>query len=236
DLNLIKLFISNGIPVIIETGYMPEGYDWIGHYQTVIGYDDAAGVFYINDSFLGASTVEAYSFVDSFWRHFNRRFIIVYKPDDEALVARILGKLADPDQAAQHALETAAQEGQQNPSDPYVFFNIGSAYAALGDYELAAAGYDVARQKENPPLPFRMLWYQFGMFEAYYNVGRYNDVIALAESNLLTTGNYVEEIHYWYGQALAAQGKTTDAISAFRQALRLNANYDAAQTALDALQ
>ncbi|MBC8100391.1 MAG: C39 family peptidase [Armatimonadetes bacterium] len=236
DLNLIKLFISNGIPVIIETGYMPEGYDWIGHYQTVVGYDDATGVFYINDSFLGPSTVETYSFVDSFWRHFNRRFIIVYKPDDEALVARILGNLADPDQAAQHALEVAAQEGRQNPSDPYVFFNIGSAYAALGDYELAAAGYDLARQKENPPLPFRMLWYQFGMFEAYYHVGRYDDVIALAESNLLTTGDYVEEIHYWYGQALAAQGKTTEAMSAFRQALRLKPNYEAAQTALDALQ
>jgi hypothetical protein len=38
DMELLKQFLAHDLPVIIETGYMPEGYDWIGHYQTVVGY------------------------------------------------------------------------------------------------------------------------------------------------------------------------------------------------------
>ncbi len=53
DMELLKDFIAANIPVIVETGYSLEGEDWLGHYQTLVGYDDAQNVFYIYDSWLG---------------------------------------------------------------------------------------------------------------------------------------------------------------------------------------
>ena len=37
---MLKRLLANNLPVIIETGYMYEGSSWLGHYQTVVGYDD----------------------------------------------------------------------------------------------------------------------------------------------------------------------------------------------------
>ena len=38
-LDLLRTLIANDFPVIIEAGYEPEGYDWMGHYLLVMGYD-----------------------------------------------------------------------------------------------------------------------------------------------------------------------------------------------------
>ena len=111
--------------------------------------------------------------------------------------------------------------------DKYAWFNMGTSYVALKDYENAALAYDRAFQLQ---LPWRMLWYQFGPYEAYYNVGRYNDVLALAKSNLGTT-TYVEETYYYEGLAFAAEGDRTKALSNFDQALGLNKNFFPAQEA-----
>ncbi len=43
--NLLKDFIAANIPVIIETGYSLEGENWLGHYQTIVGYDDNQSSF-----------------------------------------------------------------------------------------------------------------------------------------------------------------------------------------------
>src|SRR5262249_15644142 len=53
DMELIKRLLANKLPVLIETGYMFEGSDWLGHYQTVVGYDDTKQNFYVYDSYLG---------------------------------------------------------------------------------------------------------------------------------------------------------------------------------------
>jgi hypothetical protein len=81
-----------------------------------------------------------------------------------------------------------------------------------------------------------MLWYQFGLFEAYYEVMRYDDVLNYVNANLANGGEYVEETYYWQGRAFAAQGRTAEAAEAFRNALRQNRLFAAAQTALNALQ
>lgn len=237
DMELLKQFIFNNIPIIIETAYMPEGYDWIGHYQTVVGYDDNAGVFYLYDSYLGTGVAgeglaEPYAEFDENWKAFNRVFIAVYEPSREWLVQQILGERADLTRAAEIALETAQEEARANRQDKFAWFNIGTAYTRLGQYEEAARAFDYALQLN---LPFRMLWYQFGPFEAYFNVGRYDNVLALVNNNLTNGGQYVEETYYWQGRVFAAQGRTADATSAFRRALDRNPLYAAAQQALNSL-
>jgi tetratricopeptide (TPR) repeat protein len=233
---MLKALIAANYPVIIETGEMFEAYDWIGHYRTLVAYDDILGVFYAYDSFLGISNGEGvtipYREQDERWKAFNRVFIVLYPPQDEQKVAAILGPLYDEQSANEHAFAVAQNEARQNPQDAFAWFNMGSSLAALGRYEEAARAYDRARQIGE--LPWRMLWYQFGVFEAYFNVGRYDDIIALAQANLNNSPE-LEESYYWQGRALAAQGKTTEAATAFRAALRRNPRYEAARIALDGL-
>ncbi|PJF40043.1 MAG: tetratricopeptide repeat protein [Chloroflexi bacterium] len=234
DIEMIKRFVANNIPVIVETGYMPEGYDWLGHYQTVVGYDDTTGNFFLYDSFLGSGEngegiTESYPLLDSNWQAFNRTFMVVYQPEDEGLVREILGDLADPTVAAEIALETAQREAREDRQNGFAWFNIGSSLNALGRYEEAAAAFDQARRVG---LPWRMLWYQFGPFETYYNVGRYDDVMSLVNVNLNNGGEYVEETHYWQGMVYQELGQQAQAASSFRRALAHNPLYADAQTAL----
>jgi hypothetical protein len=124
DMELLKDLVAANFPVVIETGGpFAEGYDWIGHYQTVVGYDDNQRQIYLYDSYLGTGTsgegvAESYDIFDDRWQDFNRVFIVIYEPDRESLVAQILGERADPTRAAEIALETARAEAPANPTDP----------------------------------------------------------------------------------------------------------------------
>lgn len=238
DLEMLKRFVAAQMPVIIETGYMPEGYDWLGHYQTVVAYDDLQDLFYLYDSYLGAGEggeglAESYTDLDRNWQHFNRTFIVIYEPSREAEVRDILGDRADPIRAAEMALEVARSEARANPRDVFAWFNIGTSLTRLGLYEEAAVAYDKARSEGS--LPWRMTWYQFGPFEAYYHSGRYNDVLALVDINLTNGAQYVEETYFWQGRVLEAQGDLSGARQAFNRALQHNYLYTEARDALDSL-
>jgi tetratricopeptide (TPR) repeat protein len=80
-----------------------------------------------------------------------------------------------------------------------------------------------------------MLWYQFQPFRAYFQVGRYQEVLALADATLATTPD-VEELHYWRARALFMLGARDDAIKAARKAILLNPNYTQAQAFLSKLE
>ncbi|MCA0452791.1 MAG: C39 family peptidase [Chloroflexi bacterium] len=237
DMQLIKRLVSSGLPVLIETGYMFEGSDWLGHYQTVVGYDDTKQLFFVYDSYLGTGEngngmPKTYEDFDNFWENFNRTFIVLYKPDEEGLVRSILGDRADVTKANELAAQTAQQEATANPQNAFAWFNLGSSLTRLGKYQQAAAAFDKARQVG---LHWRMTLYQFTPFEAYFNVGRYEEIMSLTNANLLNGGQYVEETYYWQGKVYAAENDTAKASEAFRKALARNRNYTAAQDALNAL-
>ena len=240
DLDLLRLLIANEFPVIVERGHMFGGYDWVGHYQTLVGYNDAQQVFYAYDSFLGIGEsnegiTEGYAELDEHWRAFNRAFIVVYHPANEAYLMDLLADRAGPIRAAEHAFAVAQAEAGINPQDSFAWFNMGTSLTTLGLYSDAARAFDRASATEGG-LPWRMLWYQFGPFEAYYEVMRYDDVLNYVNANLANNGEYVEETYYWQGRAFAAQGRTGEAAEAFRNALRHNRLFTPAQSALDALQ
>lgn len=237
DMRLIKQLVSNRFPVLIETGYMFEGSDWLGHYQTVVGYDDTKQVFYVYDSYLGTGEngtgmPKTYEDFDTFWENFNRTFIVLYKPEEEGTIRALLGDRADVTKAYEIAAQTAQQEASENPQNAFAWFNLGSSLTKLGKFQQAAAAFDKARQVG---LHWRMTLYQFGPFEAYFNVGRYEEIMSLTNANLLNGGQYVEETYYWQGKVYAAQNDATKAATAFRQALARNPRYTAAQDALNAL-
>ncbi|HLF25214.1 MAG TPA: tetratricopeptide repeat protein [Anaerolineae bacterium] len=230
--DLLKRFLQAGIPVIVEKGFEPDPADgWEGHYELLIGYSDAKQEFVAMDSYTGPNQSVKYTDLDWYWSHFNRTYISVYTAEQEETVMQLLGPDVDPDANAANALASAQAEASANPSNPFVWFNVGSSFAALGEYESAASAYDQARSLG---LPWRMTWYQFGIFEAYYQTGRFEDVLALADATLAKTA-YIEELWYYRGLVHQAQGELDAARQQFNQALRYNPNFKAAADALAAL-
>ncbi|MEM6282246.1 MAG: C39 family peptidase [Chloroflexota bacterium] len=233
NLDVLKELVAAEFPVMVELGYAPEGNDWLGHYQTVVGYDDSVGSLYVIDTYIPSDQglPVRYRDFDSDWEQFARTFIVYYPPERESTVMNILGDLSTEEGAYQRVLRESQQAARANPDNPYAWFNLGKAQTYLGQYEAAATAFDQARVKG---LPWRMLWYQFEPFEAYFETGRYSDVLALVESNETTLGGgFVEETHYWEGRVLEAQGDRSAAASSFRRALSQNRNFDAAQVALE---
>lgn len=237
--DLLRRLVSNGIPVLIETWVVPEPDNGLGHYRLITGYDDAEEYWIAYDSLLAFGLINPagdyrgvrvpYNEFDSLWSVFNRLYIVVYPDAQTPLVQSILGDNFAPPTTWQQALLQAQTATQQQPDDAFAWFSLGSTLAALADYPTAAAAFDRARQLG---LPRRMDWYQYEPLQAYYRVGRYADMLTITDAVLAQTPS-IEDIHYWRGQALAAQGQTDAARQSWQQALDLNPNFAPARTALD---
>ncbi len=236
--SLMKLLLSNGVPVIIETWLEEEPNDGMGHYRMLTGYDEAEQYWIGYDSYVDTGLFSsfrtyrgirmAYGETEELWSVFNHTYLLVYTEAQRPAIESIFGAALDADIMWQEALAAAHQAVQAQPNNAFAWFNLGTDLTALGDYAGAADAYDRARAFG---LPWRMLWYQFGPFAAYHAVGRYQDVVALADATLVNTQS-IEELHYWRGMGLAGLGSLDAARQAWQQALRLNPDYHPAQNAL----
>ena len=252
DLNLLKQFVANGIPVIIEKGYDPgRGEGWYGHYLTVHGYDDEGLVFFSKDTYLGpfdgTSRMDSYTDILEGWKAFNYTFIAIYRPEQEALVQQIVGPdMADPLTMWQQAALKAQEESEADSEDAFAWFNLGTSITAMGEitgdnafYQQGAAAFDRAFAVG---VPGRMLWYQFRTYIAYMKIGRYQDMVSLTDAMLSNSdprvrdgSTYVEETYLYRGHAFAFLGDISQARAAYQRALELNANFYPAQIALDSI-
>ena len=118
-----------------------------------------------------------------------------------------------------------------NPQDKFAQFNIGTSLLKLGDAAGAVQAYQTARELK---LPWRMLWYQFGLYEANFAQGNYDNLVKVT-SEILKVKAGLEESYYWRGKAQAALGNADAARQDFQQALQYRENYQEAQTALNGL-
>lgn len=247
DLELVKRLIAAGYPVIIEKGLEPsEWQGWMGHYLTLVGFDEPTRTLLAMDSYLGpwdgSGRREEYDFVEGLWAQFNHAFILVYPPEREEEVMAILGpRFGDPQAMWQAAGHEASIRLQTAPEDAFAWFNLGTNLTRLAEvserpelYARASTAYDRARQLG---LPWRMLWYQFDPYVAYLAAGRFEDVLTLTEATLSNSGGRdVEETYLYRGHALQALGNTVQARAAYLEALELNPNLVQAELALEALE
>jgi hypothetical protein len=236
DVDLLKRSLSSGYPVIVETWFVPEPDDEMGHYRLLTGYDDVRQEFTVQDSYQGAHQIISYAELEDLWKVFNRVYVVITKAGQARELQALLGNgrslsgsEADSEAMYTKALAVALAEIEVDPKDRYAWFNAGTNYLGLGQYEQAASAYDQARLLK---LPWRMLWYQFGPFEAYLRAGRYQDVIDLADANLRITPN-LEESYYYRALARRALGDETGARQDLEAALRYNPHYRQAAEALN---
>jgi len=237
DLELLKQLLAADFPVIIEKGYEPEGYDWMGHYLLLIGYDDTQRIFYSYDSFLGHGNFqglrEEYDYIEQMWWHFNNTFIVIYDETREAELLDLMGdNHATLDAAYAYAGQQAQLRAQEDPTDAWARFNIAESLTMLGQYDAATAFFRQAFDMR--VLPWRTMWYRFTPFEAFYQNGQFDTVLELVRNNKNTTP-YVEEWHYYEGLVYASRGEIDAARTAFGTALAYNSGYTAAEEALAAV-
>lgn len=247
DLDLLRTLIANDFPVIIEIGLDPPGevawLEWYGHYLLATGYDDEIEELWVFDSLIWtaeslASTnstegrVYTYAELEQYWPHFNNTFIVLYDQARADELEAILGDKVDDQLMWEQALVAAQGAVEENSEDAFAWFNLGTAYTELGQFERAATAFDKARSIS---LPWRMLWYQFGPYEAYYETGRYVDVVLLANTTLKDRP-YFEESFYWRGLAQAALGDTESALASLQAAADFNPNFAPAVQALADIQ
>lgn len=230
SVDIVKRFIANGYPVIAEKGLIMKS-GWVGHYVLITGYDDATQTWLVQDVTRGPDQYIPYATLDKDWQEFNRLFILVYPAGDEAKVMAFLGPDADEAQNRRRALGVAQAETKSDPNNAFTWFNLGSNLNYFDRYGEAAAAFDQARSLG---LPWRMLFYQFGPYRAYFNIGRYRDVIDLADATL-GARPHLEESFFWRGWARYSLGDYYGAVDDFRAALQINPNFDDAKTALQTL-
>lgn len=235
SLQLLKELISANFPVIIEAGYDPEPnrLGWMGHYLLLHTYDDTQETFVTHDSYSGPNLPYSYEHVQEFWQHFNYTYIVLYQPNRLESLQAILDDNFDTYQNYNNALEIARAEATNDPEDAFAWFNLGTNFVALDMFEEASIAYDQAR---NVGLPWRMLWYQFGLYEAYNAVERYQDTITLARTVLNDGGGeYVEETFYYAGVAREGLGENSRALDNYNAAITFNPNFNPAREARDQL-
>lgn len=235
-LDMLKALVAGGFPVLVENIYYdgPDSFrDWMGHNRVIMGYDDTLEVLYSFDSLLGngedgQGRPIPYADIDVRWKPFNRDYLVIYRPEEEERLQAIMGDHWDPIYNAEWALAQSQAELNTEHADSFTLFNIGSSLVALGRYEEAADYFDQAR---GLGLPWRMLWYQYGPFEAYYQMGRYDDVLQMARDVIASTPG-VEEVYYYAALAYQAQGDMLRAEANYQVAIQRNVDYDAAIEAL----
>lgn len=242
NLETIKKYIAAGFPVIIEKGYDPAHDDWMGHYLTFNGYDDALAQFTTQDSLIMPDFPVPYDLVEDRWRDFNNTYLVIYPPEREAEILSILGPQSDEaynyQYTAQHSLqETEALTGRDQF---FAWFNLGSTLVSLEDYAAAATAFDnafgVYPNIPKDERPWRVMWYREEPYAAYYHTGRYQDIIELANNTFFALGEYtLEESFYWRGLAKEALNDMNGAIFDLKKAVELNPNYLPPREALERL-
>jgi hypothetical protein len=228
----LKRFIAAGLPVMIEKGFDVPGKEWMGHYELLVGYDDAASRFQALDSYSGDGYDKGFTLpvpydqLAEYWRHFNYTYLVIYPSDREAEVFALLGEDLDTEYnfgqaAARASNEIVALAGRDLF---FAWYNRGTSLVWLRDYQGAAAAYDAAFQVyatlAPEQRPWRVFWYETGPYFAYFYSGRYYDVINLADQTLSTTDEpALEESFLWRARARNALGDVEGAIEDLRTSL-----------------
>jgi tetratricopeptide (TPR) repeat protein len=249
SIDMAKQVVAAGFPVLVEKGvYFPDAgtgrVSWMGHYNIILGYDDAKQQFITHDSFLpdGKFKHFGYDELKQQWRAFDYIFLIVYPSDQWDTLAQALGPYADETQSYTIAQTIAKNEMGSTTGVDHFFamFNQGTNLVKQQDFSGAANIYDEAYNfyatLAEQTRPYRMTWYQTGPYFSYFYAGRYQDVVKLAETTLATTNEpYLEESYYWRSLAETKLGQRDLAVKDLCTSLKYHSSFPPAVGALQDL-
>ncbi|MBC7252027.1 MAG: tetratricopeptide repeat protein [Anaerolineae bacterium] len=223
------LLASNKIPAIVEIWIEYQG--GMGHFRVLRGFDADEQKLIMHDPLGGPDLRLSHEMLEAGWQAFNRHYLIVYRPEQEPIVAAILGEDYDEETMYRRALDVALARVDDQPGNAFAWLNLGDDYAALHQYEKARQAYEQAMAIG---LPDHLLWYHYEPLEVYNALGDYQRTIELTTAIIHQT-NGLEEMYYLRGRAYQGLGELDQATADYQAALARNPNYTAAQEALQEL-
>ncbi len=230
DVNTVKTLLANGFYVVVEDWLHPN--EDIGHITIIRGFDDEKGVFIADDSYIGVNITYKYdTFLNTQWKAFNWEYLPVYKKGQESLLRAIVGENWDETKMYQNAIKRNQKLLENDPNDFYLWFNLGTSYYALGDYQKAKEAFE---KSKSYGWPRRMLWYQYQPVQTYNKLGEYQKALDLAALGLASNDSYAE-LHLENAIAYRGLGNLDKAREEAEKALNFAPNYKAAQDFLDSL-
>jgi tetratricopeptide (TPR) repeat protein len=230
DLDLVRRLINGGIPVLTE-GWLRVGED-VGHYRLVRGYDLETGELLTQDSYHGPDIWVSGEDFEAMWRPFFFAYAPLYRPEQEPLVAAIVGADWYDTAMASRALEDAQEAVDVAPDDPFGWYNLGTARFLHEDFDGAVSAFE---RSVSIGLPSRFFWYQFDFFAALNATGRHQRVLELT-TPLITQVDSLAELYIERGYALAALGQKHEAVAAYEQALLYTPDQEEVRAILAELQ
>ncbi|WP_424949361.1 C39 family peptidase [Deinococcus sp.] len=88
SLENLRQLTAAGIPVIVLQWMNQVG--GIPHFRVVRGYDDVTGLMWLSDPIYGPNVYVHYADFERLWTLAGQEFVPVYRPDQTALVGRLL--------------------------------------------------------------------------------------------------------------------------------------------------
>jgi hypothetical protein len=89
--DLMKRLVANGFAPMVTQWMQDPWISRVAHWRTIRGYDEALGVFFVNDSMLGRMVPLSYQWFQNNWQPFSYRYMVVYDPKDEQLLKAVIG-------------------------------------------------------------------------------------------------------------------------------------------------
>ena len=230
DIDRIRLLLANGFYVMAEDWLHPN--EDIGHVTIIRGFDDAQGVFIADDSYIGVNIVYKYDEFDKTqWKAFNREYLPIYKAEQEKLLLEIVGEDWEEDTMYRKAVERAKAEIAENERDMYAYFNLGTSYFALGEYDNAREAFEKSRDLG---WPRRMLWYQIQPVQTLNELQDYRGAIELADIGLAGNDSFAE-LHVEKAKSYIGLGEKDKAKQEAEKAIFYSPDLKSAQNILSSL-
>jgi len=138
--DLLKVLISNGFaPMVTQWLYEPPSR--IAHWRVVRGYDDGAKAWYVADPMRGAAVPLSYQWFESNWRPFQFRYLVLYRPEQTALLKAIVGNDWHDVPSRLNYLGRAKQEAL-DIGDSEAWLSYGEAAYLVGRAEESVAAFE----------------------------------------------------------------------------------------------
>lgn len=227
----VKRLVASGVPVIVGEWQNRADHAGIGHWRVVRGYDDAKGIFILNDSMLDPAFQIKYAEFDDLWPLYDYVYIPVWNDRLAPSVQRVIGEEMDPKVNVAHAVSYLQSRAEQQPQNAELQFGLGGAYFKAGNYEKAAEQFHKAKNMGLLQKTPWALWYQSWPVVALGKVGMDDEALQLAQDNIKSAGVFAL-MHYDRAQIFEKRGDMAGAKREYQMALVDDKNLKEAQDAL----
>jgi hypothetical protein len=138
---ILKTLVANGFAPMVTQWMQDPWVSRVSHWRTVRGYDDAKGLFYVNDSMLGNGVALSYDFFARNWQSFSYRYMVIYKPEQEKLLRAIVGDQWN-DMIMRRSLYERVKAEAHAWNTNFAWLAYGEAAYAYGMFEEAVAAFE----------------------------------------------------------------------------------------------